>query len=134
MADQIARQAEYVEWIRWFADRHDGDVNGECEDATDAMVAAFPELRRVRGHVTMLAAPDGDTRPWPHWWCVTPEGEIVDPTRAQFPGPLDYEEHDEDRGEPSGVCPNCSGLVYGGGTCCSDRCHDEYASYVMGDL
>jgi len=29
-----------------------------------------------------------------HWWCVNTEGEIVDPTKAQFPtnGHGDYEE------------------------------------------
>lgn len=40
------------------------------------MVEAFPELKRVRGHYHC---------PWlskaqPHWWCVDPDGNIVDPT------------------------------------------------------
>jgi hypothetical protein len=25
-----------------------------------------------------------------HWWLVDSEGEVIDPTRAQFPNPVDY--------------------------------------------
>src|SRR5687767_13556478 len=100
---------------------------GNCVEATTAMASAFPELRRVRGHY--YCAVWGERQ---HWWLVTPDGTIVDPTAAQFPteGHGVYEPWDESAEEPSGRCPNCSGYVYGGGTVCSDDCAREYEAYV----
>lgn len=91
------------------------------------MAAAFPELRRVRGH---YHDPQWGRRA--HWWLVEPGGEVVDPTAAQFPsrGRGRYEEWDEARPEPTGECPNCGGEVFDGGTCCSPKCVDEYTAYI----
>ena len=59
-------------------------VRGNCREATAAMVKAFPELRRVRGHYGWC----------PHWWCETPDGTVVDPTARQFtPGGIYIEVH-----------------------------------------
>jgi len=91
------------------------------------MVAAFPELKRVRGHYVT------GRKEYPHWWCVTAEGTVVDPTAAQFDGlPGFYEPHVEGSPEPTGKCPNCGGYVYDGGTVCGDACALSYAAYVMG--
>ena len=90
-------------------------VRGRCATASAAMVAVFPELRRVRGHYNGV----------PHWWCVAPDGTIVDPTARQFvPGGTYVEYHGPD---PLGKCMNCGALVWtplpGGDTsACSDEC------------
>jgi len=50
-----------------------------CAEATQRMSATFPELLRTRGEVMVGV----DYRP--HWWCVSPDGTIVDPTVHQWP-------------------------------------------------
>lgn len=101
---------------------------GRCDDATREMQRAFPELTRVRGH---YYCPVWGERQ--HWWLVTAEGAIVDPTAAQFPSDGDgvYQPWVEGDEEPSGKCPNCGGLVYSGGTVCSDVCARSYEAYIM---
>lgn len=119
---------EYQDWIR----ARIGDPTGMCAVWTEHMVKEFLELRRVRGHA--LTA-DGKDRP--HWWCMTPSGEIVDPTVAQFGacgGVSDYEPHDESAPEPVGKCSNCGGYIYPPFTSvvCSDECAREYEAFCFG--
>jgi hypothetical protein len=113
-----ARLAEYVGW----SFKNVRDPHLACVEATLAMVAAFPELSRVRGHYHCPV--DGQAHP--HWWCVTAEGTIIDPTADQFAshGQGDYEPYDESKGEPLGKCLDCGGLVYRGDPSpfCSDAC------------
>lgn len=99
---------------------------GRCADATEAMQRAFPELRRVRGH--FICAAWGERQ---HWWLVTADGTIVDPTLAQFPSVGFYVPWAEGAMEPTGKCPNCGEFVYDSGTVCSDACADAYARYCM---
>ena len=74
-----------------------------CSEATELMCAAFPELRRVNGHVYTGG---GGRRA--HWWCVAPGGKIVDPTAQQFrDGIAVYDEADEDTLVAVGRCLNC---------------------------
>jgi hypothetical protein len=64
------------------------------------MVEAFPELIRMRGWWGWIE----------HWWCKTPDGTIVDPTRHQWPLDRDavYKEfRDGVDPEPLGKCMNC---------------------------
>ena len=108
----------YQEWVDELLPRNPA---GMCGAVTQAMVEDFPELRRVRGH---FVAADG--RQYPHWWCETPGGDIVDPTVAQFGGmPGDYVEHVGP--EPTGKCLNCGGYVYTGDHCCSETCLRTFA-------
>lgn len=59
---------------------------GLCAEFCDDLRAMFPELAHVCGHVSAQGAL------WAHHWCLTPTGEIVDPTREQFGrGPISYE-------------------------------------------
>lgn len=107
---------EYAEWI---AAEVPANPIGLCAAVTATMAEQFPELKRVRGHYYCHA--------WgnrAHWWLVTEQGEIVDPTAAQFPsGGLGlYEEYAEGSPEPSGKCAGCGGYVYGGGSFCSGEC------------
>jgi len=103
----------------------------QCAEATEEMVRVFTELKRVRG-LASVAEPFGlcPTKT-PHWWCVTPEGTVVDPTAHQYPTYIvSYEESDESKGPPTGKCPNCGGLKYGSEYLCSDKCSKEYLDYL----
>ena len=137
---EVARDlwASFVEdldegWDRYFAFfglweyANQGDTCTTCREATRLLVEFCPELTRVRGHVKMVGAPDDDERPWSHWWCVTSSGEVVDPTRSQFPcRDLVYVPIDESRGEPTGKCPNCGGVCYEHRFTCCDECEREF--------
>jgi hypothetical protein len=115
-------EQKYRDWI----DKNVTEAMGKCAEVTALMVSQFPELTRVRGHYYCVVWGERE-----HWWCVATDGSIVDPTASQFPskGRGHYEPWVEGTPEPTGVCPNCGELVYDGRTCCSDRCHHEYAAY-----
>jgi len=122
----------YKEWVAAYLSRV-GDPLQKCAEATLEMQEAFPELRRVRGVVRMVLDPDGAKRPWPHWWLVAPEGDIVDPTGEQFPGLIVYEEADEE--DPIvGRCANCGEYYTRSqstqGIVCSETCSIEFASSI----
>jgi hypothetical protein len=86
-------------YAKWIAENRPADPWGQCEALTRLMATAFPELRRVRGH---YGCPVQGRLP--HWWMVTLDGQIVDPTQDQFAskGAGSYEEY-EGR-EPTGTC------------------------------
>ena len=93
----------------WIAERYPTPESArlQCAEATLAIVGAFPALRRVRGHV-MIGV---DFRP--HWWCVTPENDIIDPTAHQWPTPpVFYDAIPDDAEEPHGKCLYCGDLLY----------------------
>jgi hypothetical protein len=114
-------------YAAWIQQHVPSDPSGMCDDITRQMADAFPELKRVRGHY------DAGHKRYSHWWLVTQDGAIVDPTEAQFVNvPGWHDPHDESGPEPTGKCPNCSGYVYDGGTVCGDVCADAYARYCMG--
>lgn len=112
----------------WIVANVPGDGYGRCGEVTLAMLAAFPELTRVRGHY--LDPLWGERE---HWWLVTPWGEIIDPTAAQFPsrGRGVYTPWPQGQPEPTGICANCGKSVYDSGTCCSDECGRAYAAYCL---
>lgn len=119
----------HEEWIRNFEAACEGFVRGRCAAATAAMVESFPELRRVAGFAHW-AAPNGRQIRDQHWWCVDAAGAIVDPTAAQFTGPVRYEELDLGDPEtltrvPTGRCMGCGGDVYDSNRHCSDACEAE---------
>jgi hypothetical protein len=58
----------------------DPSLRGKCKEAAEALCAADPMLRLVRGYYY-----DAVWGPQAHWWCERPDGTIVDPTAAQFP-------------------------------------------------
>lgn len=99
----------YQDWIRDYEAKHPGSsLIGYCGLATEEMVKVFPELRRVCGfaHVPF--------RSTEHWWCVTPEGKIVDPTAKQFVSTPQYEEIDlRYTMIRLGKCMNCGSEVMG---------------------
>jgi hypothetical protein len=115
---------QYVDWIAENVE----ETYGKCMEATKRMQTTFGELRLVRGHYYCLVWGERE-----HWWLVDPDGEIVDPTAKQFPskGTGPYVEWDESQPEPTGICPNCGGYVYDGGTVCGEKCHNEYVAFCM---
>lgn len=79
----------------------------QCETATTLMINVFPELCRVRGYAFVGCY----TRP--HWWCVTKDGEIIDPTVIQYESkPAFYEEIPLEAEEPHGKCYECGALLF----------------------
>lgn len=118
---------------RWIAANVPLFPRGLCAEMTARMVEAFPELRRVRGHVESLATGHA----MPHWWCETPAGAVVDPTAAQFEGyqPVDYQEHVG--AEPIGKCLNCGDYVFvpsPSSDFCSDACCNAMTNSLNGAL
>lgn len=57
------------------------EFRGKCKELSEAAVLADPTLRLVRGHYHCPLWNKDE----PHWWCVKPDGTIVDPTARQFP-------------------------------------------------
>lgn len=53
---------------------------GKCKEASKEFCANDPTLTLVRGHY--LCPFWGEQ---PHWWCIKPDGTIIDPTVKQFP-------------------------------------------------
>ena len=112
-------------YAKWIAENRPDDPWGQCEALTRLMATAFPELRRVRGHY--VCPLQGRL---PHWWMVTADGQIVDPTQDQFAskGEGSYEEY-EGR-EPTGTCLNCGELVFGDDKFCNEKCLAEMTAYL----
>jgi hypothetical protein len=64
---------------------------GKCKEMAEEACLQDPSLAIVRGHY--------DCWMWgkqPHWWCVKPDGTVVDPSAKQFPskGAGEYIEFD----------------------------------------
>jgi hypothetical protein len=93
------------------------------------MVKAFPELRVACGFCLCTWGKDQ------HWWCVAPDGTVVDPTKSQFHAVFGYEEVDPNdpatrNRVPSGVCMDCGDAVFNGNTFCCHECEDATRSYL----
>ena len=84
-----------------------GKGRGDCGKLSRAIKKVFPELRLVAGY---YYCPYWGKQQ--HWWCVSPEGDIVDPTACQFPSQDgDYEELAEEN-RPVGECMDCGEDVF----------------------
>lgn len=64
---------------------------GKCKEFSTKLCERNPELILVRGWYTPIASKKEQ-----HWWCKSPDGQIIDITRLQFPccGQGEYEEFD----------------------------------------
>lgn len=54
---------------------------GRCKELAENAIQNDPSLRLVRGYYYCPIWNHKD----PHWWCVTSDGTIVDPSAKQFP-------------------------------------------------
>lgn len=94
-------------------------VRGMCCDYSLAMSRAFPELRVAKGwYIDLFCVPHQ------HWWCVTPDGIIVDPTVAQFLMGGTYKEYTGE--EPTSRCLNCGALIFDMGNFCDQECNNHF--------
>jgi len=107
---------------QWIEQNVSDNCIGQCAEITTAMMVAFPELRRVRGHHY-----DAIWGRRQHWWLTTPDNIIVDPTASQFPGrgSGEYCEWDEGKPEPTGKCMNCGDYCFDNKIVCSPGCEAE---------
>lgn len=96
----------YAGWIVDYVARHDGNVYGCCQEAAEEMRREFPELVEVRGYVHCSWGKRG------HFWLKTPGGEVVDPTRSQFPGPVTYNPWKPGDEVDVGTCMNCGFTIW----------------------
>lgn len=124
----------YDDWIAAYHERLGGGFKtlGRCQQASREMKAAFPELEIVKGHVHC-------PEPWGkrgHWWLVDPEGNIVDPTAAQFPLIFEYEPYREGDEIRVGTCMDCGEALRGQPgthrTFCDKTCEETYLTYMNG--
>lgn len=133
----------YEEWIDAFLAERKGYVRGDCASATLQMARAFPELKRVAGHVRVRDRFYETIQE--HFWCVDPDGQIVDPTEAQFQTVLEYIPWSPDKEVRVGRCVNCGIDIYAkvpsldepGHTrnfCDDPGCEVEYAAYLNDDV
>ena len=120
---------DYAAWMRQHVQ---GDVTGRCVKWTHRMAEVFPALSLVRGHVLPIGEPPptGSPQGYVHWWLVTHDGTIVDPTAAQYPWALQYIPWTEGQDEPTGRCAQCGGDAYGWRVCCTPACSLAYAAAI----
>lgn len=110
---------KYVDWVEAYVKRTPF-LRGQCIKASEEMRQAFPELVEVRGHVYCAWGKDG------HVWLTTPEGEIVDPTRGQFPGPIRYEAWKPGDMVEVGRCMDCGEYIWESVQSLDDVAHKDF--------
>ena len=135
-ADVKRAEGTYEAWIAAWVLKQPF-LRGTCARGAKEMVEAFPELRRVAGWVFGPKMP-----PTEHFWCVTRDAAIVDPTAGQFEGELNYREFRPGDSVCVGRCMNCGDYIYAPveslddpgnrRSVCSDACENaleaEYAA------
>ncbi len=63
----------------------DGDVVDMCEIAAQELANRYPIFKVKSAHII-----DYFEGSWNHFWCESPNGDIVDPTVDQFCPPVQY--------------------------------------------
>lgn len=113
----------YYDWIHANVE----DEFGQCAEITERMNKVFPELRRVRGHY--YDAIWGERE---HWWLVTSDGSVIDPTFKQFPtkGKGAYVPWRDGAPEPTGICMDCGSAVFNKDYFCSKECERSTVAYL----
>ena len=116
---------KYQRWIQ----NYNGRIYRKCKEVSEEMQKAFPELKIVKGMVTIIE----NLKEYQHQWLIDINNNIVDPTAKQWAGIVDYRPIDENDLEqiPTQRCHNCGGWCYGKRqTTCSPECDKEYADYL----
>lgn len=117
----------YADWIKSYVASVNGHTLGKCGAAVASMLLEFPELREACGFAHCAWGPRQ------HWWCVAPDGTIVDPTVSQFPFSqvFEYEELDlknplNEARVPTGPCYWCGNDCFPPWeSVCSQECNDK---------
>lgn len=110
--------------------KHTPDLYGKCAEITLQVQRQTPDLKRVRGHY--------DCPIWgkrEHWWLINSTGEIIDPTKEQFPskGIGEYIPWTEGNPEPTGKCLECGKYTFNMQHFCSKCCNDNFCNSLKGD-
>lgn len=129
----------YQRWCHVYAALHGLKVLGRCKEAVAELLEEFPELTEVKGHTY------GQFGKRAHRWAVTEDGTIVDPTRAQYPGHIDYEAFEPGTLVQVGVCMDCGAPLevevfdldgempsHPNHPFCDDRCEQATRTYLDG--
>jgi hypothetical protein len=109
------------EWLNWI-DSYPGQKILRSREVCNEMREEFSGLHLVQGYIDV-----GYGRPLHHWWLVSKEGEIVDPTTSQYPPILRYEEWDETSPPSSGRCLNCKSFTFDGSHFCNQGCEKQFS-------
>jgi hypothetical protein len=100
--------ANYSAWIKAYVLRQNDALLGKCRPACEEMLLTFPELKIVRGHVY-----DAYWGKRGHFWLVTEDAKIIDPTRGQFPArSIQYEAWNPDVPVRVGKCQECGTEIF----------------------
>jgi len=124
----------YAEWIAQWTPQQ---MVASCASRSQEMARVFPELKAVAGYICFLGGGKAE-----HWWCVDPQGNVIDPTADQFrvmlrPPIIGYEPYDRAKHGPMrvGKCMNCGDAIYddnprfkghGNPGICSDECEEDF--------
>lgn len=132
-------EEKYKNWIEKIKIKNKV-LRGFCHSISQEMVAEFPELRLAKGYFE-----DDYGAKRSHWWCIAPDGTIVDPTIDQFESNFKitasrYEEYDELKHGPLpiGKCYNCGSYIYADEqddnyssiSFCEQKCESDYLAYL----
>lgn len=132
----MTQERDYTTWIENWLDQNGGpnkDGYGRCKEAAEAMTLAFPELEVTKGHVLCSWGDRG------HWWCKTPDGQIVDPTARQFQSLFSYEEYFPGMHIRLGRCMECGEDIHGPESLegvystshCSESCEKSFVASMF---
>lgn len=126
---------EYRKWVEQWLDQN--RALGRCQEATTAMVEAFPELTIVPGHVSC------DWGQRAHWWLTDPNGNIVDPTVSQFDVVFSYHPWKPGDEVRVGKCMNCGDEIWRSvqvldpppkrECICGEDCYTEFTAYLASE-
>ena len=127
----------YFEWISSKYHTLESTL-GKCKEACLLMQKDFPELKVTNGFVELAFVEE----PVTHWWCVTQEGVIVDPTSFQYEANgspiMSYEEISEEHPErlfEKRKCMNCGEYYYVTPELKfmhNEKCDSEFMEYLNG--
>lgn len=121
----------YDLYREWIVKNVPNSCAGQCTKYVNLMVKAFPELKKIRGHIRYWNDLEKKNKRSPHWWTKAPDGCIFDPTAVQFAHlEFHYEEWEEGQKEPTGKCPNCGEYSYDHNYLCSAKCEKEFREYI----
>ncbi len=99
----------------------------QCKEASEEMSKQFPDLKLVRGQIEVEEPYDLPPTKTEHWWCVMPDGKVIDPTAHQYQTRiLSYTPTDKSRGEPTGKCMNCGDIAYNNSQFCKKECEQDF--------
>jgi len=81
--DEEKMKEEYTQWIELHYPTPKSALK-QCEAAVRSMILDFPELTIVKGQAVVEEPHGYPSTKTDHWWCITHDGEVIDPTAHQY--------------------------------------------------